>query len=294
MLKMSSIRTFAVIPQRVMKMLKYVIFSFLSFFAFMLPAWADTPYLKLVDDADKAVAKGDYQLAINLLNEALKTEPDNSGNVMVLSNLGMLNYYMGSDSLAIGYLTMAHQMAPESVTILSNRAKVYTETNRLGAALRDLEKITRLDSTLYRPYLNMGVIYLTAGDSARAHVALDKMSKLTDTSKSRECTAALAWLATVRGDNVDGLKQYSILIAQEPTADLYAARALCHVALDHFSEASEDIAAGIELDAECAELYVARACLNKRTYRNDDALNDAQKAINLGASRDRVKSLLNL
>ena len=275
-------------------MLKYVIFSFLSFFAFMLPAWADTPYLKLVDDADKAVAKGDYQLAINLLNEALKIEPDNSGNVMVLSNLGMLNYYMGSDSLAIGYLTMAHQMAPESVTILSNRAKVYTETNRLGAALRDLEKITRLDSTLYRPYLNMGVIYLTAGDSARAHVALDKMSKLTDTSKSRECTAALAWLATVRGDNVDGLKQYSILIAQEPTADLYAARALCHVALDHFSEASEDIAAGIELDAECAELYVARACLNKRTYRNDDALNDAQKAINLGASRDRVKSLLNL
>ena len=275
-------------------MLKYVIFSFLSFFAFMLPAWADTPYLKLVDDADKAVAKGDYQLAINLLNEALKTEPDNSGNVMVLSNLGMLNYYMGSDSLAIGYLTMAHQMAPESVTILSNRAKVYTETNRLGAALRDLEKITRLDSTLYRPYLNMGVIYLTAGDSACAHVALDRMSKLTDTSKSRECTAALAWLATVRGDNVDGLKQYSILIAQEPTADLYAARALCHVALDHFSEASEDIAAGIELDAECAELYVARACLNKRTYRNDDALNDAQKAINLGASRDRVKSLLNL
>lgn len=294
MLKLATICTFARIHQSIMNIIKNVIIFILSFALFSFDAKADSKYMQLIGDADKAIEKGDYQQAINLLGEALRAEPDNSGNVMLLSNIGMLNYYIGADSLAIQYLTMAHDMAPESVTILSNRAKVLSETRRLGAALRDLKEITRLDSTLYRPYLNIGVIYLTVGDTASARIALDKMARLTDTSKSRECTAALAWYASIKGDNVNAVKQYSTLIAQESTADLYAARALCHVALEHYTEASEDIAEGMSLNPDCPELYVARACLNKRTYRNDDALNDAQRAIDLGADKRRVKSLLNL
>lgn len=277
-----------------MNIIKIVIIFLTSAAVFCPRAIADSRYMQLIGNADKAIGKGEYREAIELLGEALRTEPDNSGNVMLLSNIGMLNYYIGADSLAIHYLTMAHDMAPESVTILSNRAKVFSETRRLGAALRDLTEITRLDSTLYRPYLNIGVIYLTVGDTAKAKVALDHVARLTDTSKSRECTAALAWLASVKGDNIDAIKQYSLLIASQPTADLYAARALCHVALEHFSEASEDIAEGMSLDSDCAELYVARACLSKRTYRNDEALKDAQRAIDLGADKQRVKMLLNL
>ena len=267
MLKLTTICTFARIHQSIMNIIKNVIIFILSATVFSFAVKADSKYMQFIGDADKAIEKGDYQQAIQLLGEALRTEPDNSGNVMLLSNIGMLNYYLGADSLAIHYLTMAHDMAPESVTILSNRAKVFSETRRLGAALRDLREITRLDSTLYRPYLNIGVIYLTVGDTTQAKVARD---------------------------NVDAIKQYSTLIAQDPTADLYAARALCHVALEHYTEASEDIAEGMSLDPDCSELYVARACLNKRTYRNDDALNDAQRAIDLGADKRRVKSLLNL
>jgi len=277
-----------------MSIFKFVVSYCVVLLLFFIPAYADSTYLQLVSDADKAIDDGDYPKAIRLFDKALHEEPDNPGNVMLLSNIGMLSYYTGNDSLALSYLTMAHEMAPESVTILSNRAKVYTETNRLVDALFDYRAITRLDSTLYRPYLNIGVIYLTDGDTLHARQALDRMSQLTDTSKSRECTAALAWLAALCGDNAKALKHYSELIAIEPTADLYAARAQCYVMLEYYSEASEDIAEGMKLDPDCAELYVARACLNKHTYRNDDALGDAQHAIDLGADRRRVKALLNL
>ncbi len=273
-----------------MNLLKFVIFLCWSLSS--LFALADSRYLKLIDEADKAIGKGEYSRAIGLLDEALCLEPDNSGNVMLLSNIGMLSYYVGRDTMAINYLTMAHQMAPESVTILSNRAKVFSETGQFASAIRDFKAITQLDSTLYRPYLGMGVIYLTAGDTIQARQALDRMKTLTDTSGSKECTAALAWFDTLVGNSADAVTQYSILIDMGPDAGLYAARAQSYVALEYYTEASEDIAEGLKLDPECAELYVARAFLNKRTYRNDDALADAQRAVDLGADRARVRAII--
>lgn len=257
-------------------------------------SFAESKYVKLVEDADKAVAKGDYATSIALLEAALKAEPDNSGNVMLISNMGMLNYYMGADSVAIYYLTLAHEMAPESVTILSNRAKVLTETGYYKQALKDWDAVSAMDTTLYEPHLKKGVIYLLLNDTVRASNALDAMCKRVDVTKSIECAAALAWMSQIKGDDMTAIKYYTILINDHPTADLYASRAMCYVNLENYPEASDDIVEGMSLSIECSELYVARACLNKRMYRNDDALNDAQRAIDLGADSNRVKALLNL
>ena len=254
----------------------------------------DDDYLKLVDQAEKAIAKDNYPEAIKFLTEALKAEPDNSGNVMLVSNLGMLYYYTGADSLAILNLSVAHEMAPESITILSNRGKVYLETGQLRNAMDDFESIIQLDSLNVNALLNKSVILLTAGEIDTAASILDKVATLTDVSKSIECSAAMAWLASLHGDDQEALKHYSSLINLQPSASLYASRAISHVALEHYIEASEDISAGMDLDDQCPDLYLARAYLNKKTYRNDDSLSDAQKAIDLGADRQRVRALLNL
>ncbi len=271
--------------------LRYLIAS-ISFIYTVLPLMADNKYLQFMNDADKAVEKGDYQRAIDLYSEAVATEPDNSGNVMLLSNIGMLHYYQNNYSLALMYLSLAHDMAPESITILSNRAKVFSEAGYSGSALQDYDRIIQLDSTKYKPFLGKGIIYMQMGDTLKASNAFEKMALLTDTSKSRECTAALAWLAAVREDGREGIKQYTILINEEPTADLYAARAICYVSIDDFTSASEDIAEAIKLNELCPEIFVARAYLNKRTYRNDDALKDAQRAIELGADKQRVRRIV--
>lgn len=257
-------------------------------------ASAKDNYLKLVEKADKAIRDDKYDEAIALLNEALHSEPDNSGNVMLISNLGMLYYYTGQDSLAIDCLSLAHDMAPESITILSNKTKILMETGQYDLAIPDLQLLSSMDSTLYQPVLNMAIIQLSRGEIDDAAVSLERVSKLTDTSKSQECSAALAWLAAIKGDNQEALKQYTALINIEPSATLYASRAISHIELEHYIEASEDIASGIKLDSDCSELYVARALLNRRTYRNDDAMKDAQKAIDMGANRERIRQLLNI
>ncbi len=273
-------------------LLKSLIVIILSISNFVVNAKDN--YIKLVDKADKAIKEDKYDEAIQLLTEALHAEPDNSGNVMLISNLGMLYYYTGQDSLAIDCLSLAHEMAPESITILGNRAKVLMETGQYDRVMPDLLQLSEMDSTLVQPVLNIAIIQLSRGDIENAEITLERVKKMTDTSKSQECSAALAWLASIQGDDRQALEHYTALINIEPSPSLYASRAMSHIELEHYIEASEDIAAGIEMDPECAELYVARAFLNRRTYRNDDAMKDAQKAIDMGANRDRIRQLLNL
>ncbi len=271
-----------------------LLYFFILFLSIISSASAESQYIKLVDRADKAIADGDYKRAISLLGEALRAEPDNSGNVMLLSNIGMLHYYTGNDSLAIHTLSLAHDIAPQSVTILSNRAKVLKETGRYAAAIRDYDSIIEIDSMLFSPHLNKGVIYLTAGELDNAAIELRKAEALTDATKSLECSAALAWLATATDNQADALKYYTALIALEPSAEFYAARAMCYISQENYPDASTDISDALRLDPECAEIYVARACLNKKMFRNDDSLSDAQKAIELGVNPNRIRALLNL
>ncbi|MDE6802309.1 MAG: tetratricopeptide repeat protein, partial [Muribaculaceae bacterium] len=178
--------------------------------------------------------------------------------------------------------------------ILSNRAKVLKETGRYTAAIRDYDAILAIDSTLYAPHLYKGVIFLSAGDYDSATSELRKVESLTDATKSLECSAALAWLAAATDDQANALKYYSALISLEPSAEFYAARAICYVNMENYPDASTDIAEAIRLDPDCAEIYVARAFLNKKMFRNDDSLSDAQKAIDLGADSGRLRTLLSL
>ncbi len=255
-------------------------------------ATAESRYMKLVDDADKAIAKENWDEAIRLLSEALHEEPDNSSNVMLLSNLGMIQFYAGNDSLAISTLTHAHIMAPESITILTNRARVFAANGLLSRAIDDYDTISQLDSLQPHPYLNRGLIYLSEGDLSAATVQLEKLKKLAPDDP--DTALALSALYSSTGHPDEALPYYSSLIEQSPDADLYAGRAMCHLMLEHLPDASDDIASGLELDPENAELYLCRAILNKMWYRPDDSFNDAQKAISLGADRNRVKNLLNL
>lgn len=269
------------------KLLIITLFTFCSF---------KTPdnYIKLVEKADKAIQNDKYDEAIEYLTEALHAEPDNSGNVMLISNLGMLYYYTGQDSLAIDCLSLAHEMAPGSLTILNNKVKVLMETGQYDRVMPDLQLLLEMDSTLVQPVLNIAIIQLSRGEIDQAAVTLERVQKMTDVTKSKECSAALAWLASIREDDQQALEYYTALINMEPSASLYASRAMSHIKLEHYIEAADDISSGIEMDSECPELYVARAYLKRRTYLNDEALKDAQKAIDLGANRERIKKLLEL
>ena len=163
---------------------------------FRLPGLAQideaSVYMQYVGKADSAIAVHDYSGAISFLQNALREEPANPNNLLLFSNMGMLNYYLGNDSLALESLNIAHDLAPRSVTVLLNRAKVNMGTGRYSDALRDYTEVTDIDSTLVDAWIQKAMIQLKGGDVRGAEAALDRAKALEP--EARETVTALAIL----------------------------------------------------------------------------------------------------
>ena len=246
-------------------------------------------YLDLVEKADSAIKAEDYLSAIDFLSEAIRSEPSNPSNVLLLSNSGMLYYYIGQDSLAMETLNIAHRMAPSSVTVLLNRAKVSAGTGNSAQALADYTLVTELDSTLVDPWIQRGILQLRGGDVRGAEASLAEAAKIEPNSRETYVAFALLYSRTKRPS--EAIPYLNKLIKKEPLAEYYAERALCRLALDDLSGASSDIGEGIELDNENPDLYVARALLNKRRFREKDAIADAKLALSKGANPQYLLAL---
>lgn len=252
----------------------------------------DNIYLRMVADADDAIARQDFEKAAQLLTDAINFQPDSPNNALLMSNLGMVRFYMNDDSLAVLTLNHAHKLAPSSVTILLNRARVLSAMGRVDEAVKDYDNVTELDSTVVMPYLFRGLLALGNSD---LQGALDEFEKIKmHAPSSIEEAIAFGNYYFYQQDYANALPYYRILVKAEPTAENYAARAMCLLFTDDLDGASEDIADGLALDPEYGELYLCRALLYKRRYRQSDSLADARRAVEYGVPADIVNSMLNI
>lgn len=261
---------------------------------FLNPVRADIAgqgiYLRIVDDADAAVKAGDFAKAEQLYMEAMQLQPDNNGNILLLSNLGMVRFYMGNDSLALITLDEAHSIAPKSTTILLNRARVRLVNGMAAEALEDYELVSSIDPDQPDPYFYKGMIELSGGLLDRAEADFTRLRELDPEGDN----TSLAWarLLVIKKRHSEAISYLNRLIDHEKSSDYLASRALCHLMIGNLGEAAEDIADGLALAPDDGMLYLYRAMLNKRRYQPSQAKADGNKAVELGVKREVVDALL--
>lgn len=258
----------------------------------VLTAMASEPtagYLGLMDKADKAISESKWQEAIEALDAAMKLEPDNPLNVLLLSNTGMIHHYAGNDSIAIETLSKAHRMAPKSVTVLKNRASVLTSAGHINDAIADYAALIEMDTTLVEPLFYHAMLNLDKGNIATTESDVELMKKRHPTHAST--SLAEATLCVVKGRFAEAIPLLTAVIKEKATAADLATRSICYLMTDKLPEAADDISAGLKLDPTEGELYLYRALLNKMRYRPDDAKADAEKARMFGVSAARIKAL---
>lgn len=243
----------------------------------------ESVYMMKVEDADKACAEGEWTKAEEAILSAINLEPANPSNPLLLSNLGMIRFNMGMDSLALATLSEAHAKAPASVTILSNRARVLLAMGEEDEAFEDFTLIIDLDSMDVNSRFNRCLLEMRRHDFRAAKADYEfLLSHFPDDISTS--IAGASYLSGI-GNYREALNCYSKVIKERPEAEYYAGRGYCNLLLDNLQEASDDINSAISLEPDEGEFYLYRAALNKKRYRPDDSDSDARKAISLGVSK---------
>lgn len=272
-----------------------ILLAFLTVVLCSFPAFAaaddneEDPYFILMGEADKAIADGNYEEAAARLVDAMAVEPDNPGNVLLLSNLGMVYSYMDRDSLALVALDEASRRAPRMVTVVNNRARVYLKLNRDDDAFREFSHAVELDSTNLDARYYRGIMSLYKGDLAGAEADFDVLKRMVPGSYIT--AVAMSSLYSMTGRDRLAVPYFEKLIELDPNPEYFSGLAGCYLALDNLSEASAVINEGLNRYSHDPELYYYRAKLNYERFRLDDARADAKKAIDYGASPAKVNAI---
>ncbi|MCM1021049.1 MAG: hypothetical protein NC343_02675 [Muribaculum sp.] len=245
-------------------------------------------YYDLVGRADKAIEEGRWGAAEEYLLTAISNEPQHPTNVLLMSNLGLVQYNMGHDSLAVETLTKAHAIAPRSVTILYNRAQVLEAIGNDSLAIVDYSGVIKLDSTLVDPVYARTMLLIRHNHLPQALADCERLAAMAsdDTLKHR----AYATYYTAAQQWVDAVPHFTALLQAHPSADDYCGRAVCYLMLNRLNEASADISSGLELEPDNRSLFFYRAHLNKARYRKEDARADMRRALEPSSSSQNPQS----
>lgn len=241
-------------------------------------------------EADKAMAESRWADAETALLAALHSEPANPTNVMLVSNLGMAQFYQGKDEEALANLTDAVNISPRSVSIRENRAQVLTSLGRFEEADADYLTLLAADSTLYEPRFYHAMLALRTGQPETARTEIERLETMApDRDETR---IARATYCVSLGDHAAAIPLYTRIIENRPEAEYYGQRAFCRLMTQDLHGASEDIGEAITLDPTDPDLYLYRAVLRKLQYRPVDADEDARRAIAHGIDPKRAAPLL--
>lgn len=251
--------------------------------------YEERPYFLLIDQSEKAVAEHDYAAAALRLVEAMGIEPDNPLNVALLTNLGLIYYYDDQDSMALVTLNHAVERAPKLIGAREARARVLIGMNRDKEAYKDYSAIIDIDSINTDARFYRGMMALYGGDMTTATADFDVLQRVVPLWKNN--TLAHATLYAMTGRDREAVSLFRKLLETDKLAEYYASLAGCLIALDNLNDASQTIGEGLERYPNDPELYYYRALLNHKRYLDDDAHRDAKRAIDLGASPQRVAEI---
>lgn len=274
-----------------MKLIAHLIIYIMLLAGTNLQASESQPnYMEIVQQADEAIKDRKWPEAEELILVAMRTEPANPGNILLMSNLGMVRFNAGNDSLALQTLNDAHIMAPASVTVLQNRARVLLSIGRDKEAFQDFSTVLNLDSTLTESRFYRSILALEQGMDSLSLTDIEYLTHHSPGSRYTNLAASTYYRMTKQYQKA--IPYLSKLIDKEKHPEHFAARAMCEMLTGDLDAAAIDVAEAIALDPTDGDLYLQRAMLHKMRFRPDDAHADGQRAIQLGVPPEKVKNVL--
>ena len=284
-----SITSFALfLHRRTMYMKK--IFCLLLFVGLCRTVSAQT-YDELIGRAMDAVEQDSLARAETLFKEALNKEPANMRNSLILSNLGTVQRRIGKNEEALESYSLALNIAPQSVTILLNRASLYLELDYVDKAYSDYCNVIDLDRKNKEALQFRAYIYMRRRQYQDAR--LDYRALLEEEPGNK--TARLGMVMVNQKDNRhrEALDEMNRMITDYPEdvsllkarAELEVDMGLLDLALLDLETAARKASGDAEVYVMCGEIYLAQG-------KKREAYVAFEKAIELGVPRPQLQDKL--
>lgn len=249
-----------------------------------------TVYYAFIDSAQHYINSKQWNRAEQFLLEAIRSEPSNPSNSLLLSNIATIQRRQGRLDEAIKNYSMAIDLTPNAVTLLLNRAAVYTLVDSIALAQADYERIMNIDPADVESRYNHGMIALNTGDPKTAERDFNDILRINPNSGLAK--QGQGYLQKHAGNFDKAVECFSEVIKVKPSSTLLANRADCYLATKRLNEASLDIANALELDPDDPFIYILRAKLNKLRYNRSDMERDLKLAVAHGLTESEARSLL--
>ncbi|NDV79098.1 tetratricopeptide repeat protein [Dysgonomonas sp. 511] len=248
-------------------------------------------YEDMVTKSLDLLEQNDYAGAEMAMVAAMRKEPGNPNNIMLMVNLGTIQRQLGKYDEALISYTVAVERYPENSFVRHNRAALYCEMNKFGEALMDYNTILLYDENDVEALYRRGLIHLSIKDIFHAEDDFEKIIKIDD--KNLNAQMGLIAIMKLRSLWKEAEEAYSDLIYKNKSnGSLYYNRAECYLQLKRLARAQDDIAKAINLGYDKAEVYILRGQLRLEQYDKERAKEDFLKAKEMGADEKTMDDLL--
>lgn len=250
-------------------------------------------YYQLVDSADHCLRMEQWSKGESYITRALRSDPGNSGNTLLFSNLGVCQTQQGKLEKALESFNLALTRAKGSVTILTLRAKVLLSLGRLEEAERDLTHILNTDPTDEWALQTRGLL--------RIREIKKGEDRFADLIRLRESHPSNPWgwygdgmYNVTHGDRQKGLDAYRKAWSLRREPEIAFQMSMVLLEEGELDEAGKCLRETLREHPRDGNLYVAMARLHKLSYQTEEAEADLSLAREFGASEELLKWIGNV
>lgn len=256
-------------------------FFLISAFCLSLSAQTNT-YAGWVNRSAKFIENNQLDSAAVALQNAMKLDPANENNSVLLMNLGVLQHQLRLPDDAYISFTASLGNSPNSVLVLHNRASLLCDLGRFDEAMEDYNSIIEKQPTNVEAYYRRGLLFLEKNDRKNAETDFKACEKIDSGNLFTKLSRALTFKLD---DNwTEAEKIYTDIINTETktNSSYYLNRAECYVNTDRFSKAAADLHAIGNMEKDNPYFYMLRGRLRLEQFDKFAAKADFEKAKELG------------
>lgn len=225
------------------------------------------------------------------LRLALRLQPANPGNGLLLANMGSIQRRQGKLTEAEQSYTIGLGFLPDNLTLLTNRASLYAEMEAYDKAIDDYTSVIRYEPENEDALYERALCRLMSQDTLGARLDLELIDTFNPTSaKSR---LGMAYVYKAQRMFREASEIYDALIERNPrNARLLRERAEVYYLSGRMAAALDDVNRSIQMAPRDPYSYILRAQIRYAKQDKEFARRDLNQALELGLSRAEADVLI--